>query len=142
MQQTSRKSRGFTLIELLVVISIISLLIAILLPALGAARESARKLQSATQLRGVHQGMVILGTDNKEFFAGLDSKGNDIDSAKLGNSGEGVTVEATASDGLVEALSIDRATAFCLGVQWHPEAIPDDPVSVALFDTFVDACRG
>ena len=55
--------------------------------------------------------------------------------------GEGVTVEATASDGLVEALSIDRATAFCLGVQWHPEALPDNPVSVALFDTFVDACR-
>lgn len=55
--------------------------------------------------------------------------------------GEGVTVEATASDGLVEALSIDRARAFCLGVQWHPEALPENPVSVALFDAFVDACR-
>lgn len=54
--------------------------------------------------------------------------------------GEGVTVEATASDGLVEALSIDRATAFCLGVQWHPEALPENPVSVALFDAFVAAC--
>ena len=54
--------------------------------------------------------------------------------------GQGVTVEATASDGLVEALSIDRATAFCLGVQWHPEALPENPVSVALFDAFVAAC--
>lgn len=93
MRYSATSREGFTLIELLVVISIIALLIAILLPALGAARTSARKLQSATQLRGIHQGMVILGTDNKEFYAGLDSRGQDINSAKLGNSGEGVTVE-------------------------------------------------
>lgn len=61
-----RSRRAFTLIELLVVISIIALLIAILLPALGAARRSARDIKCASNLKGWGTAFFTNAADNKD----------------------------------------------------------------------------
>ena len=58
------RRKGFTLIELLVVISIISLLISILLPALGAARESARGAQCLANQKSIGMIISIYGNGN------------------------------------------------------------------------------
>jgi len=54
----------------------------------------------------------------------------------------GLTVEATAEDGLVEAFSVASAPGFTLAVQWHPEwRITHNPYSMKMFGAFGQACR-
>ena len=62
------KMAGFTLVELLVVLSIISLLIALLLPSLGAAREQARITQCTSNMRGFMQGFNTYLIDAKDIW--------------------------------------------------------------------------
>ena len=62
------KRRGFTLIELLVVVAIIALLIAILLPSLGKARELSNRSACGANCRGIMQSFNVYAADNSDAY--------------------------------------------------------------------------
>ena len=67
---------------------------------------------------------------------------NSLHSQGVAKLADGVTIEAVADDGLIEAFRVDNAPGFNLAVQWHPEwRATEDEFSMAMFKAFGDACR-
>jgi putative glutamine amidotransferase len=67
---------------------------------------------------------------------------NSLHSQGVAKLPDGVTVEAIADDGLIEAYTVYGVPGFALGVQWHPEwQVTKNEFSMAIFKAFGDACR-
>ena len=143
---------AFTLIELLVVISIIALLIAILLPALGAARESAARIKNSVNLRSLHQAQVTYALDNKGYYTGLHADGRVKTTAELeaefdvpagtffGNYGASVATRfAILAEGRYVAFEHLISSKDTDRIKWDGNtAFTHQNVSYAALDIFVD----
>ena len=87
----ARYGRGFSLIELLVVVGIIAILIAVLMPALGRARETARRVNCMSNMRQLTTAWLAYAQANKGRLVpaenGIDAwadHGNTDDAARRG----------------------------------------------------------
>ena len=76
VQPFGPRSASFTLIELLVVISMVALLIALLLPTLKKAKETARRVQCLSNLRQIANGLHVYANDFDGRFPPLDLDAN------------------------------------------------------------------
>lgn len=77
-----------------------------------------------------------------KLHGGSSAMVNSLHGQGIRSLADGVTVEAVADDGLIEAFTVDAADGFALAVQWHPEwRVADNPFSMEIFKAFGDACR-
>lgn len=89
-----------------------------------------------------HPIRIAPGGQLHRWFGQDEAMVNSIHSQGVDRLGEGLTVEATAPDGLVEAFSVTDARSFAFAVQWHPEwKHASNPLSTAIFSAFGEACR-
>lgn len=72
MSRFRRSPAGFTLIELLVVIGIIALLVSIILPSLGRAKELARRASCAVNLNGIAKGAQMYAKENGDLLPAIE----------------------------------------------------------------------
>lgn len=77
---SSRHPRAFTLVELLVVIGIIALLISILLPALGRAREAGKAANCLSNLKQINMAFIMFANENRGHLPqiGTAGAGNEV----------------------------------------------------------------
>lgn len=109
---TLRPSHAFTLIELLVAISIIALLIAILLPTLSSARDSARSISCLSNLKQQGLGLNIYLADNDAFPYGFYRENGEpstnattwhrLIANAMGNAGTTIAQVGAAEEGVFE----------------------------------------
>ena len=97
MKSSRSESRGFTLVELLVVIAIIGILVALLLPAIQAAREAARRSQCTNKMKQL--GLAMLNYESARKVMPLSNTPNLTVALKTGSC-TGAAGSAVGSNGM------------------------------------------
>lgn len=74
-----------------------------------------------------------------KIYSQASAKVNSLHWQGINQLASSLQIEATAPDGIIEAVSVKEAPTFMMGVQWHPEYDLSDPLSKAIFQAFKTA---
>jgi prepilin-type N-terminal cleavage/methylation domain-containing protein len=126
------KRRGFTLVELLVVIAIIGILVALLLPAIQAAREAARRSECTNNLKQIGIGLHNYHDTYRTFPLGSFNLRNQWMSN--GTNWRTLILPFIEEGALHGQLSFNRTDFFAAG--WHGNMGPNAALCDVIIDTY------
>ncbi len=94
------------------------------------------------QYAPAHDVELVEGGTLRSIAGAARVKVNSLHSQGVQRLGDGLEVEARATDGLIEGFRVRNSPGFTLAVQWHPEwQVTKNPFSLAMFAAFGEAAR-
>jgi prepilin-type N-terminal cleavage/methylation domain-containing protein len=130
--------QGFNLIELLVVIGVIGILVALLMPALARARESARRVTCLSNVRQLATALTAYIAENDQCLPEAGSTNSPLE-APLGPRGTGAAAWTLLGDGRYVLPSIGGLLEKYVGRDgrmWRCPSAPDDSFALVGSDPF------
>ena len=85
--------------------------------------------------------MLAEGSHLEKLAGATEVRINSSHHQSIDRPGEKLRVTARSTDGIIEGVELESADDWVVGVQWHPERIPEDAFAQKLFEDFVSAAR-
>jgi putative glutamine amidotransferase len=88
-----------------------------------------------------HEATLAPGSHLQKLAGGTDVTINSSHHQSIARPGDKLRVTAHGSDGIIEGVELQSPEDWVVGVQWHPERMPEDAFAQRLFADFVGAAR-
>jgi putative glutamine amidotransferase len=88
-----------------------------------------------------HQAILDSGSHLQKLAGAAQVTINSSHHQSIARPGRNLRVTVRATDGIIEGVELQSPDDWVIGVQWHPERMPDDPFAQRLFADFVSAAR-
>jgi putative glutamine amidotransferase len=108
----------------------------------GTDAHGKTDLAAAATAKDLEHGATLTAGSHLQKLAGAtEVKINSSHHQSIGRPGEKLKVTARGMDGVIEGVELQSPEDWVVGVQWHPERMPEDAFSQKLFADFVGAAR-
>jgi len=107
----------------------------------GDAHGKTDLAASATKGDLEHGAKLVPGSQLEKLAGGTEVRINSSHHQSIERPGEKLHVTARSGDGIVEGVELESPGDWVVGVQWHPERMPEDAFAEKLFADFVKAAR-
>jgi putative glutamine amidotransferase len=108
----------------------------------GADMHGKTDLAANAAKGDLEHGATLASGSHLQKLAGAERvRINSSHHQSIDRPGERLRVTARGTDGIIEGVELESPEDWVIGVQWHPERMPDDPFAQKLFADFVGAAR-